>query len=115
MSNPYEVTASTQAELASCRASPFFIGVRNGFLWSPLFAVPAAFVFYDEYTMSLANPLDPVTLTRTRIPLTALHRIAAILQATFTSAVWIVLPWSAVAGLVKLAGSKKQVKLSQNI
>ena len=107
MSNLYEVTASSKDDFVTHRTSPFLIGSRNGFLWSLLLAVPASFTFYNESTMGMANHFDPVTLTRTPIPLTATHRIAACIQATITASLGIILPWAAVAGLVKLARSKK--------
>lgn len=107
MSNPYEFTASLKDEFVTRRASPFLIGARNGFLWSLLLAVPASFVFYSESTMGMANHFDPVTLTSTSIPLTATHQITACIKAIITASLGIILPWAAVAGLVKLAQSKK--------
>ena len=107
MSNPYEVTASSQDNCDTRRPSPFLVGARNGFLWSLLLAVPASFTFYNESTMGMANHFDPVTLTRTPITLTVAHRIAACIQAVITASLGIVLPWALVAGLVKLARSKK--------
>jgi hypothetical protein len=112
MSNPYEVTAPTKDNCITRRSSPFLIGARNGFLWSLLLAVPASFALYNEYTLSMANHFDPVTLTRTQVPLTGTHRIAACIQATITASLGVVLPWTAVAGLAKLARSKK---LSHNV
>ncbi|MEQ1829407.1 MAG: hypothetical protein ABL921_25810 [Pirellula sp.] len=106
MSNPYEATTSSQADFVSRRAAPFVTGARNGFLWSLLFALPASFIFYDKFTLAMANPLDPVTLARTQNPLTALHRLEACIQAITTATLYIVLPWAGVAGLVKLAHSK---------
>ena len=107
MSNPYEVSELSQANSAKRPTSPFVVGARNGFLWSLLVAIPAAFSFYNEFTMSMGNPLDPATLTRTRIPLTTFRHIAACVQAAITAALWIVLPWASVAGFVKRAQSKQ--------
>jgi hypothetical protein len=107
MSNPYEVTALSKDGFVTRRASPFVIGARNGFLWSLLLAAPASLAFYNESTMAMASHLDPVTMTRTPIPLSASHRIAACIRATTTASLGIILPWAAVAGLVKLARSKK--------
>jgi hypothetical protein len=106
-SNPYEVRASSQIDSFAHRVNPFWIGLRNGFLWSLLVAVPASSVFYSELLLGMANVTDPVTLKRTQVPLTASHRMTAGFQSAFTALLSICLPWATVAGLVKLAHSKK--------
>jgi hypothetical protein len=62
--------------------------------------------------MKTSHPFDPAILVRTQIPLTTSHQIAAFIQATLTASLGFILPLASVAGLVKLARSKK---LNQSI
>ena len=99
--NPYETSSEQSSKPEPKKTDAFWIGARNGFLWSLFLAVPAAFIFYDESFLR-AIKFDPVTFARTRVPITNAHRIGACLYAFVTAAGFIVLPWSLVAGIVKL-------------
>jgi hypothetical protein len=110
MGNPYEVTTVLRSDQVPRRLSPFLIGVRKGFLWSLLLAVPASFAFYSESILSMANPIDPFTLSRTRIPITGSLRISACMQAITAAALYIVLPWAGVAGCVSHVRTKRQLR-----
>ncbi len=110
MGNPYEATTVSRFDQVPCRLSPFLIGARKGFLWSFLFAVPASYAFYSELILSMANPYDQVTLSRTRVPITGSLRISAGMQAITAATLYIVLPWAGVAGCVSHLRSKRQLR-----
>ena len=108
MGNPYEVTSDLRSDQVRRRLPPFLIGARKGFLWSLLLAVPASFAFYSESILSMANPIDPITLSRMRIPITDSLRISACMQAITAATLYIVLPWAGFAGCVSHVRSKRQ-------
>ncbi|MCU0715929.1 MAG: hypothetical protein MUD03_07360 [Pirellula sp.] len=114
MSNPYQFTTSNRIAHSKLRISAFWIGVRNGFLWSLLFAIPAAFAFYSESLLAMANSFDPVTFVRTRVPLTNSHRVAAATNALITVSLYITLPWSVIAGFVRVASTARSDDSSSN-
>ena len=110
MGNPYEVTTVLRSDQVPRRLSPFLKGAHKGFLWSLLLAVPASFAFYSESILSMANPHDQVTLSRTRVPITGSLRISAGMQAITATTLYIVLPWAGGAGCVSHLRSKRQLR-----
>jgi len=106
--NPYEPSSGKPSKPEPKKMDAFWIGARNGFLWSLLLAVPAAFTFYQEARLGMGSQFDPVTFARTRVPITNAHRIAACFNAFVTAAGYIVLPWSLVAGVVKRVVSNRK-------
>ncbi len=64
----------------------------------------------------MVNQFDPVTFARTKIPLTNAHRISACYDAFIAAICYIVLPWSLVAGIVKLVVSNRKAnRLEQSV
>ena len=103
--NPYEPSSEQSSKPEPKKTDAFWIGARNGFLWSLFLAVPAAFIFYQEARFGMGSKFDPVTFARTRVPITNAHRIVACFNAIGTAAGYIVLPWSLAAGVVKHVAS----------
>ncbi len=87
--NPYEPSSEQSSKPEPTKTDAFLIGARNGFLWSLLLAVPAAFTFYQE-RLVMGSQFDPVTFARTGVPITNAHRIAACFNAIGTAAGYIV-------------------------
>lgn len=106
MSNPFQITTLNRGVYSKRQLPAFWIGARNGFLWSLLLAIPAGFIFYEESMLGVANAFDPVTFARTQVTVTNSHRIAAGTEAIVNALLYIVLPWSVIAGLVRLVSSK---------
>lgn len=99
--NPYESSLGLVSQPVKRPNKPFLIGARNGFLWSLILAVPAAYTVYNTSCIALANPIHLETLDRTSTPLTNEHRLDACVEALVEVTRCICLPWALVAGVVK--------------
>lgn len=105
MENPYEPSTVLKSGSKSGKLAHFFVGARNGFLWSLILAMPSSRAFYFESLLPFAR--DKVTVTG---PI----RIAAALDSIAAAALYIVLPWSIVAGGVKMARSRVDKSSAKN-
>lgn len=99
--NPYESSLGPVSQTAKKPNNAFLIGARNGFLWSLILAVPAAYTFYNTTCIALSNPIHLETLVRTSMPLTNEHRMDACVEALVEVTRYICLPWALIAGVVK--------------
>ena len=97
--NPYQPSTTFKSEFEKPKLAKFVIGARNGLLWSLILAAPTSWALYLEELLPFAR--DNVILTNA-------IRISAGLKAIAATAFYIVLPWSLVAGIVRMRRTLRQ-------
>lgn len=112
--NPYQPALTLDAVPHDRSSLAFFwIGLRQGFLWSLLFSVPATFAFIQEFSLADAKraAAEP---EHSPLGRNANSPIIVFCMSAFTALTAISAPWALVAGWVKYHSHRKKLRSLNN-